>query len=267
VRPWCQYFIDARISCEGKTWRFTGIYGEPRTDQRQRTWDALRFLKAQDDLPWLCAGDFNEALLLDEQVGGNQRSIDQVQAFRDYLMDCGLTDLGFKGYKYTWSNRREGSENIHVRLDRGTAMTSFLSMFPFTQVEHVATEESDHMALVIKVSIEGADKRTQRKRSFSFEEMWTKHGDYDRMIEEAWKIRGGLVLGVQDLWGQLHEMTRTMQTWSFKTFGSIRAEIKSLRGKLDDARWAALVSGSSLEVREVEQKLHNILEKEEIMYH
>jgi hypothetical protein len=101
-------------------------------------------------------------------------------------MDCGLTYLGFKGYKYTWSNRREGSDNIQVRLDRGTVTVSLLSIFPFTQVEHVATEESDHMALVIRVTGEGVDRRTQRRRGFSLEEMWTKHEDYDRMIEEAW---------------------------------------------------------------------------------
>jgi hypothetical protein len=46
-------------------------------------------------------------------------------------------------------------------------------------------------------------------------------------------------------------MTKMMQTWSFETFGSVRAEIKSLRGKLDDARRAALVSGSSVEAREI----------------
>jgi hypothetical protein len=57
-----------------------------------------------------------------------------------------------------------------------------------------------------------------------------------------------------------------MQIWSFETFGSVQAKIKSLRGKLDDARRAALVSGSSLEAREIESKLHNVLEKEEIMY-
>ena len=32
VRPWCQYYIDAKINFDNKTWRFTGIYGEPRTD-------------------------------------------------------------------------------------------------------------------------------------------------------------------------------------------------------------------------------------------
>jgi hypothetical protein len=62
VRPWSQYFIDAKIRKDAKTWRFTGIYGEPQTEMRFKTWDALRFLKAQDDIPWLCAGDFNEVL-------------------------------------------------------------------------------------------------------------------------------------------------------------------------------------------------------------
>jgi hypothetical protein len=62
VRPWCQYYIDAQIKFEDKTWRFTGIYGEPRTEMRNKTWECLRYLRAQDDLPWLCAGDFNEAL-------------------------------------------------------------------------------------------------------------------------------------------------------------------------------------------------------------
>jgi hypothetical protein len=31
VHPWCQYYIDAKITYEGKTWRFSNIYGEPRT--------------------------------------------------------------------------------------------------------------------------------------------------------------------------------------------------------------------------------------------
>jgi hypothetical protein len=32
VRPWCQYYIDAKITTEHGTWRFSGIYGEPRTE-------------------------------------------------------------------------------------------------------------------------------------------------------------------------------------------------------------------------------------------
>ncbi|XP_071681350.1 uncharacterized protein [Lolium perenne] len=122
VRPWCQYYIDAEIHFEGKNWRFTGIYGEPRTELRHRTWDVLRYLRSQDNLPWLCAGDFNEILLPEEQMGGNPRADVQMQSFRDCLADCELTDLGYKGYPFTWNNKRDGEANIQVRLDRGTAI-------------------------------------------------------------------------------------------------------------------------------------------------
>jgi hypothetical protein len=36
VRPWCQYFIDAKIVMDNKSWRLTGVYGEPRTELRRK---------------------------------------------------------------------------------------------------------------------------------------------------------------------------------------------------------------------------------------
>jgi hypothetical protein len=75
VRPWCNIFIDAKITYNCKVWRFSDIYGKPRTECRFRTWEALRFLHSQDDLNWLCAGDFNEVLFQHEQLGGNPRNI------------------------------------------------------------------------------------------------------------------------------------------------------------------------------------------------
>jgi hypothetical protein len=72
-----------------------------------------------------------------------------MSACRDYLNVYELADLGFKGYEFTQNNKREGSENVQCRLDTATA--PFVEMFPFTSVEHIAKEESDHMALLIKV--------------------------------------------------------------------------------------------------------------------
>jgi hypothetical protein len=243
VRPWCQYYIDAQITFEDKSWRFTGIYGEPRTEMRNKMWEFLRYPRAQDDLPWLCAGDFNEALSQSEQLGGNLRSETQITAFRDCLLDCGLTDMGFHGYAYTWDNRREGSENIQVRLDRGTATASFLHMFPHSSMEHVVTEESDHMALVIKVADASHTDKLVGDRGFMFEEMWTKHEDYERMITEAWELGRSPVSDINGLWRRLQEMSKNMKKWSFETFGSVKAELKKLRAKLDGAQAEALVSG------------------------
>jgi hypothetical protein len=74
-----------------------------------------------------------------------------MDAFAECLSVCGLMDIGFTGYEFTWNNKRMGEENIQCRLDRGTATASFLQMFPLTKVEHIVTEESDHMAILIKV--------------------------------------------------------------------------------------------------------------------
>jgi hypothetical protein len=266
VRPWSQYYIDAAINFNGQTWRFNGIYGEPRSDLRNKTWEVLRYLRSQDDLPWLCAGDFNEALFQHEQIGGNPRNQAQMTAFGDCLNDCCLTDLGFKGYEYTWSNRREGSDNIQVRLDRGTATASFLNLFPWTEVEHVATEESDHMALLIRIRSEASDIQPCSDRRFLFEEMWLKHDGYDDMVQKAWENRDVGPQGLSSLWRQLHEVSADIKKWSFECFGSVRAEIKRLRAMLDTARAAARMNGTSSEVKDIEHRLHEIYEREEVMY-
>ena len=118
VRPWCQYFLDAKITTTEGSWRFTGIYGEPRTNLRGKTWEVLRYLRTQDDLPWICAGDFNEILCQEEQLGRNDRKESQMQNFRECLTDCRLIDLGYSGYPFTWDNHRYGVDNVQARLDR-----------------------------------------------------------------------------------------------------------------------------------------------------
>ena len=49
------------------TWRFTGFYGEPETASREHSWNLLRDLSHRHSLPWICLGDFNEILRLEEK--------------------------------------------------------------------------------------------------------------------------------------------------------------------------------------------------------
>ncbi|KAM0841811.1 hypothetical protein ACQ4PT_058773 [Festuca glaucescens] len=145
-------------------------------------------------------------------------------------------------------------------------MAAFLDLFPLTQVEYIATEESDHAALLIRVADDATSNLRQQPRGFCFEEMWTKHEEYDEMIKAAWEKGAGTGPGIGGLWERLHEMTRDMQRWSYEVFGSVRAEIKSLRSKLELARTAALATKSVMEVSAFEKRLHELYEREEIMY-
>jgi hypothetical protein len=64
------YHIDSIIKEEdGLQWRFIGIYGESRSEEKDITWELLHNLKRKFDMPWLCSGDFNEILFAYEKEG------------------------------------------------------------------------------------------------------------------------------------------------------------------------------------------------------
>ena len=51
------------------TWRFIGFYGDPNTTSRENYWNLLRDLSQRPNLPWVCMGEFNEILKLEEKHG------------------------------------------------------------------------------------------------------------------------------------------------------------------------------------------------------
>lgn len=52
-------------------WRLTGLYGEPNRALRRRTWDLLRNLARDSNLPWCVIGDVNNVLNGSDKVGGS----------------------------------------------------------------------------------------------------------------------------------------------------------------------------------------------------
>lgn len=69
------------------------------------------------EIPQLLIGDFNQILWSDEKKGGTPFSRSHAQPFVDVVNNCGLCDLGFSGPKFTWSNMRNGLDNVQERLD------------------------------------------------------------------------------------------------------------------------------------------------------
>lgn len=98
VNNMSKYHIDIIIKEEdGFLWRYTGIYGESKMEEKTNTWDLLRRLKAERNLPWLCGGDLNEILFHHEKDGGPMKPEFLLDNFRRALEDCDLHDLGYVG--------------------------------------------------------------------------------------------------------------------------------------------------------------------------
>jgi len=71
LRVVSRLYLDGDVvEPDGFVWRFTGFYGESKTDRKELSWRALRALNAARRHQWLCMGDFNEILAGCENEGG-----------------------------------------------------------------------------------------------------------------------------------------------------------------------------------------------------
>lgn len=110
---------------------------------------------------------------------------------------------------------------MQVRLDRATCTDSFLEMFLETNVENLITEESDHLALLVHVLETAPTHRQKGPWSFRFEDAWTKHDDYERMVTDAWAAASTGISGIAAVWDKIHQVSGDMQRWSRAVFGLI----------------------------------------------
>ncbi|XP_028113864.1 uncharacterized protein LOC114311894 [Camellia sinensis] len=99
IKSYSKGHVDSIILTESgaTSWQFTGFYGNPNTSLRGDSWELLRRLQDQMNLPWVCAGDFNEILYAHEKSRMAARSQRQMDGFRQVLSDCDLADLDFDG--------------------------------------------------------------------------------------------------------------------------------------------------------------------------
>jgi hypothetical protein len=188
IQSYSNYHIDAKVfQDDGVCWRLTGFYGHPEVSLRCRTWELLRRLHAEDNQPWIAFGDFNETILLDEQCGREDRSLIQMENFREALVDCELQDLGFQGPEFTWSNRRLGGDLVRVRLDRVVSNSAWNLLFPNARVSHLVVPSSDHLGLTVVLMPNPGRGHMRRHKLFRFEHAWLRETGCETTIADAWK--------------------------------------------------------------------------------
>ena len=181
------------------------MYRAPETHRREETWTLLRHLDNRLQLPWCCIGDFNEIVKLEEMKGRLARPDRQMRSFRSALDDCGLVDLRYRGFPFTWCNNRDPPFTTWVRLDRAVANIYWLHQFPMARVEHLDVSKSDHKCLWLNCS-PSANTRGKR-RPFRFEESWMTDVGCETTIKKAWEMtQSGTRMFM--VWNKLKECKR-----------------------------------------------------------
>jgi hypothetical protein len=173
------------------------MYGESRWEDKYKTWDKVRELNAQYNLPWVIIGDLNEILYSHEKEGGNPRPQIFMQAFRDVLNDCDLEDLGYSGDAYTWKRGR-----IRERLDRAIANRSWQDMHPEAAVQHLEYMRSDHRPILLDTEYQAIPSNQHYTRKF--EAKWLKEESFNEVVKQAWENAGETTDCVLDRLAHMH---------------------------------------------------------------
>ena len=164
-------------------WILSCVYGPPNRSDRGAFWDSFASIGECFEASWLCIGDFNSILVQSKKQGGRPIASSSHCPFKRFIDHFGMTDLGFAGNPFTWSDNRLGLENIKERLDRGLVSPSWIHLHLEFSLIHLPAHNSDHNP----ISLNTNSTSCFLSRPFRFEEFWTKDPSCGQVIAAAWQ--------------------------------------------------------------------------------
>ncbi|CAM8915895.1 unnamed protein product [Rhodiola kirilowii] len=249
------YHIDFIIRSTS-TFRVTLFYGSPQGHLRYKSWELLRQLKSLSALPWCVVGDFNEVLRESECSNFPPYRKSSMDQFKRVLCDCDLFDLGYKGNKFTYSNRRQGPAEVKCRLDRALADSNWRNLFMSASVQHLVTYHSDHCPILLRWC--GAQMR--RDKLFRFEAMWMRDPNLTGFISDNWSDVSGTIMD------KLEHLKSCLTRWNQHNFGNVNDRLKKLKGDLESIRSVPRTESSAAKETEIINELDEWLIREEQMW-
>jgi hypothetical protein len=180
--------------------------GIPRLQSEKRRGALLRHLTTYSPNAWLCVGDFNEILADSEKYGGARKPRGQMEAFKNTLEYCQLSDLGFSGPKFTWCNHRDGAHFTKERLDRATANNGWCDLIPRFSCWDFGGKKVRPCSSFLSFSTSG-DSCPKKKRLFRYEACWDRKKEVKEVIKKVWKVKSRK----DDVWEILKEKIQKCQ--------------------------------------------------------
>ncbi|XP_031378431.1 uncharacterized protein LOC116193821 [Punica granatum] len=176
--------VVARVNHpNSSSWHLYAIYASPCPREREILWHNLCNVAESVNTPWVVLEDFNEVASSIEKFGGQAVNVNRVLAFNAMLDRCSLTDLGYTGPRFTWTNLRSSSSLIMERLDRVVANLSWHLLFLEAMVQYLPRTHSDHRPILLKLN----PTMSTMNRPFRFESIWLSHIGFKNLVRNSWE--------------------------------------------------------------------------------
>ncbi|CAM8926948.1 unnamed protein product [Rhodiola kirilowii] len=248
------YHIDFMLRHKGSV-HITLFYGNPKMSLRYKSWDLIRKLRGLISAPWCVIGDFNEICKFSETTSSNPSRRIYMEQFRQVLLDCRLMDLGYKGSKFTYSNKRQGLNETQCRLDRAVGNDLWIDSYPNTIIHHLVSHHSDHCPLLL--SMDGIP-RLQENR-FKFESMWMRDVSFEETINKNWYTNGCIS-------DKLSHLSHQLKVWNKSAFGNVGNQLRKLKKDLFEVRQCVRTKETSEREKKLSNEIDEWLIREETMW-
>ncbi|KAL9680101.1 hypothetical protein QQ045_017978 [Rhodiola kirilowii] len=168
---------------------------------------------------------------------------------------CGLMDLGYKGSKFTYSNKRQGRDETQCRLDRVVGDNLWIDRFPNTIIQHLISHRSDHCPLLLSLD---RINRAQEK-PFRFESMWMRDTSFANTVNKN-RISNG------NMSDKLLHLTQQLKVWNRKSFGHVGNHLRKLKKDLAEVRQCTRTQSSSEKEKSLTNEIDEWLIRKETMW-
>ncbi|CAM8982331.1 unnamed protein product [Rhodiola kirilowii] len=248
------FHIDFILSHRGSM-HVTLFYGNSRANLRHKSWGLIRKLRGFIKLPWCVIGDFNEITSFSESTSSNLARQLNMEQFRHVLADCGLMDLGFKGAKFTYSNKRLGQEEVQSRLDRAVGDELWFQNYQYSNIQHLVSHHSDHCPLLLNLEM----VTSVQVKPFRFESMWMRDATIVDTVKKSWNSN-------ESLFGKLSQLSQHLTAWNKKSFGKVGHQLKRLKEELSEVRKGPRTDYSTEKEKSIAKDIDEWLIREEFMW-
>lgn len=248
--------IDIEVTIDGiEPWRLTEMYGEPDRSQRRTSWDLLRNLAKDSNLPWCMTGDLNNIKANEDKRGGSQYPDWLMEGFNEVLSATGLTDIDFVGHQFTWEKGRATEDLMEVRLDRALTCSSWLQSFPLSKFYNLEFSVSDHSPLLLvpkPVNVQVLPSH------FRLENSWLTKPLCEQLTRDSWKLDS-----TGDIQQKVKRCGEKFWSWGKELLGNFGRRIKGCQFQLKRLRHRRDIQ-SQIEYNAARKQLSLVLNQREI---
>ncbi|XP_026458485.1 uncharacterized protein LOC113358999 [Papaver somniferum] len=211
--------------------------------------------------PWAIIGDLNITMYNHETSTITSPTTTEFPEIQQIIDVSNLSDLGFVGSKFTWSNRQSGDDLVMAGLDRALVNGLWLQFYANSKLTHINVVGSDHTSIILCTE----SNSHQGKRPYRYFKCWFKDPTCHEVIKQSYRtnFRGSHAYCFTN---RLRNVKYALSKWNLTHFGNIDQKVKDLRNQLQVLSSQSTTSQNIESIKNVEKDLEHWQKVQEDFY-